>query len=123
MPRDSSIAVQLGAAALGLGYALVIVFLTVFIVEGGHGWNSSVISWLGVVLVPAGAVAWARNSRRGAVAVVALAFAVDVLMVVAALQEGLQYVQRAWNVALPFVVVWLGLWIGWQLFLLAVVGD
>ncbi|HEX8271069.1 MAG TPA: hypothetical protein VF615_00380 [Longimicrobiaceae bacterium] len=114
---STSIAVQVLAALLGLVYAAAIALPTLVMAGAGHGWAISVISSVGLVLVPVGAVAWVRRSRPVAIAVLFLALVTDAMLVDGSTGEGRRYFESILELMPAFVLFWGVLWLGWQLFL------
>src|SRR6476646_2646562 len=82
------------AILIGAVYGLFVAGLAFMIAGGGHGWNSSLISAAGLVLVPLAGFAWARRHRTVATAVVVAAGLLDAAIVIATTREGFEYVER-----------------------------
>jgi hypothetical protein len=112
----SKVAVIIG----GLAYGLIVAFLALNIAGGGGGWNSAMISSVAIILVPLGAIAWFQRRRSLASIVLSVAAIADAVLVIATWREGFHYALRVGSVAPRLVLVWLLLWAGWQLGLLAI---
>jgi len=109
---------NLAAALLGVIYSLVVAALAFIIAGGGHGWISSLISAVGLVLLPVALVAWV-NRRRGLLGgVLALGGAADVALVVATTREGFEDVERTFATIPMLVLAWGALWSFWQIALM-----
>ena len=114
-----------GAALLAFVYAYVAWFLALCMGGGGHGWSSARISGCGLALVPLASVAWVYRRTVGGrvLAIVTLVSAgvVDAYLIVATLSEGFSYVGEVWLYAPLFLLVWLILWLAWQVALTSLV--
>ena len=106
------------AALLALVYAFVVAGMAFIIGGGGHGWVSTLISSVGLVLLPAALIAWARHHRPTAIVAAALAIAADIAMAIATAREGFEYVERVFESFPVLVLAWLLLWLGWQVALM-----
>src|SRR5687767_3023135 len=100
--------VAAAAGLVGLVYAAVIAGLAVAMSGAGHGWNSASISFSGLVLIPIAAIALVYRRRTPgfalAVGMLMAGLSADVWLVIAAQDEGMRYVQRAWT-ALPGIAI------------------
>jgi cellulose synthase/poly-beta-1,6-N-acetylglucosamine synthase-like glycosyltransferase len=103
------------AALIGLVYGAVLTGMAFVIAGGGHGWCSTLISAVGLGLLPLGAVAWTRRHRTTAVIAITLGLVSDIALVVATAREGVEYVQRIFETIPLFVLSWLALWLVWQI--------
>jgi hypothetical protein len=105
--------------ALGLSVGLVISGLSGLFTGAGHGWGSGVISSSSIVGAPLAIVAWAMRGRASArtVAVIALQVGVltDAWLWIATVSEGVSYVGKVWNSMPLLLLLWLILFVGWQL--------
>ena len=106
------------AASLGLIYGFVVAGLAFIIAGGGHGWVSSLISAVGLVLLPFAIVGWVRRRRRLVMAVLAFGGGADIALVVATTREGFEYVERIFATIPMLVLVWGALWLFWQIALM-----
>jgi hypothetical protein len=106
------------AAFLGLIYGFVVTGLSFIIAGGGHGWCSSLISAVGLILLPLAAVARVRRCRALAVAGIVLGGLADIALLVATTREGFEYVERIFATIPVLVLFWGGLWLLWQIALL-----
>ena len=106
------------AAFLGLIYGFVVAGLAFVIAGGGHGWCSSLVSAVGLILLPLAAVAWVRRRRAPAVAAIVLGGLADVALLVATAREGYEYVDRIFATIPVLVLCWGVLWFFWQIALL-----
>ncbi|SKA98546.1 hypothetical protein SAMN02745166_02793 [Prosthecobacter debontii] len=108
----------LGSLALGLVVGLGIGGLSVLFTGPGHGWGSGVISSLSIVGAPLAGVAWAMRGvalgRTFAVSALLVGFVTDVWLVIATVGEGTSYLGKVLS-ATPLLLLWLVLFIGWQL--------
>lgn len=107
------------APSLGFAYGFVVAGLSFIIAGGGHGWNSSLISAAGLILLPLAAVACARRHRALAVAAIVPGGLADVALLVATTREGFEYVERTFATIPVLVFLWGALWLLWQIVLLA----
>lgn len=86
----------------------------------GHGWGSTMpFGLLSIVVVPVTTVAWARrktNGKKLAIIALVIALAADILLLKLTLQEGTKNVLDV----LSMSIIWLALWISWQVLALAV---
>lgn len=107
------------SVCLGVAYACVTAVLALDVAAGGHGWNSSIISASGLLLIPlAAATYFARDwgsTKMMMTAVLMLTIVADLCLIVFTVREGLQYVVRSINAAPFLVLCWAGLWTGWQI--------
>jgi hypothetical protein len=118
--KDQIRALSIGSAVLlGLAYASVIAFTALNIAGGGDGWNSALISAVGLFLIPLASVARVVSTRRlGAVmntAVLGFTVLADVCLIIFTIREGLTYVVKVSASAPLLVLCWAMLWLGWQL--------
>jgi hypothetical protein len=109
---------NLAAISLGLIYGFVVAGLAFIIAGGGHGWVSSLISAVALVLLPLAIVAWVRRRRPLAVAVLAFGGAADIALVLATTREGFEYVERIFATIPLLVFAWGTLWFFWQIALM-----
>lgn len=109
---------MVSAASLAFVYGFLVAGLSFVIAGGGHGWNSSLISATGLILLPLAAVAWVCRRRALVVTVVGLGGLADVVIVVATIREGFEYVERIFATIPVLVLLWGTLWLLWQVALL-----
>ncbi len=109
---------NLAAAFLGVIYGLVVAALAFIMGGGGHGWISSLISAVGVVLLPLALVAWINRWRGLLGVVLALGGAVDVALIGATAREGFEGVERTFAAVPMWLFAWGALWIFWQIALM-----
>ncbi|OAI57389.1 hypothetical protein AYO49_02165 [Verrucomicrobiaceae bacterium SCGC AG-212-N21] len=106
-------------AALGLVTGLVISGLAALFTGAGHGWGSGVVSSSSIVGAPLAVVAWTMRRRPLArtLAVIALLVGIvtDAWLWFATASEGVSYFIKVWNSMPLLLVLWLSLFIGWQL--------
>ena len=100
----------------GLLYAAIIGFLAfVFLAGGGHGWVSPYqISLAGLVVIPFAAVALSCRRRILLLVAVIAGALCDLWLVIATAREGFGYFRTSFAVVPGFVVVWVLLWLLWQ---------
>ncbi|MFZ1217925.1 MAG: hypothetical protein WAO00_01465 [Chthoniobacterales bacterium] len=58
---------SIAAVLIGLVYGVIIAGMAFVIAGGGHGWCSTLISAVGLILLPVVAIAWVRRRRMTAV--------------------------------------------------------
>jgi hypothetical protein len=102
----------------GLGGAVWGLFIAITsfgVAAAGHGWNSA---WpfgvLSIFAAPLATISWARRRTSGAklaFIVILVAVVADVLLIVATAHEGVRYFFQAF----PFSIIWVALWISWQI--------
>jgi hypothetical protein len=114
---------SIGCALLGLLYSLPIGVVAVGLAGGGHGWCSPVVTSItGLFLIPACGVALvgppARYKRVLSWIVATGMILADLHLVQSTQWEGVQYLSKVWSFAPGVVVLWLVLWVAWQLVLL-----
>lgn len=106
-------------ALLGLSIGAAVTLLAIGMSGGGHGWNSAILSVFSLAGAPLTGIACAfRGTRFGRVLIVMClcgAIALDGLLLTATLDEGTEYVAKAWNAAAGWVLAWATLFASWQL--------
>jgi len=113
---------QRGAVAsailLGIPLALFTGFLALGLAGAGHGWIPPIwMSGAGLVGFPAGiyaALAWRTLGRGLAGLLLAIGVLSDLAVILLTYNEGLHY----FHGDDPFHLLWIGLWLSWQLPLL-----
>src|SRR6266404_759448 len=105
---------SIAAASIGLVYGVALAGMAFVIAGGGHGWCSTLISAVGLVLLPLVAVAWVRRSRTTAAIAITLGLISDIALIFATAGEGVEYVERIFETIPLFVLGWLALWLIWQ---------
>ncbi|HRK14689.1 MAG TPA: hypothetical protein PK490_10385 [Prosthecobacter sp.] len=109
----------LGSLALGLVVGLVIGGLSVLFTGAGHGWGSGVISSLSIVGASLAGVAWAMRGlalgRTLAVCALLVGVVTDVWLLIATVGEGTSYLGKVLGAMPLLLLLWLVLFIGWQL--------
>jgi hypothetical protein len=105
---------SIAAALIGLVYGVVLAGMAFVIAGGGHGWCSTLISAVGLVLLPLVAVAWVRRRRTTAAIVITAGLISDIALIFATAREGVEYVERIFETIPLFVLGWLALWLIWQ---------
>jgi hypothetical protein len=111
---------KLKAVVFGFLYALLLTSLAFSFAGGGHGWLSSFwLSLFSLAVIPlvALAVVWRRFVPQLVAVLVAVAF--DVGLVLATQREEMKYMERSFSAAPIVVVLWIALWISWQVALVA----
>ncbi len=112
----------------GLLYRFVVGFLGFLLAGGGHGWTSAIFSGLGIFILPIFGVAMAYLNKPSGPILLAIvtiaALVVNGLLILAAWSEGFYYLQKLWDApgGLAAWLVWLGLWLSWQVGVLAAWG-
>lgn len=105
----------LGSAVLGLVVGLLISGLAVFFAGAGHGWGSGVISSLSVVGAPLAGIALTMRGRRIAASALLVGLTADAWLFAKTISEGTSYLSKALG-SMPFLfLLWLILFVGWQL--------
>ena len=109
----------MGALALGLVVGSVIGGLSVLFTGAGHGWGSGVISSLSIAGAPLAGVAWAMRGRAPGRTFAGCALLVgvvtDVWLLIATVGEGTSYLGKVLSAMPLLLLLWLVLFIGWQL--------
>lgn len=111
------------AFLLGLCYAAIIAALAALMGGAGHGWSAVSISSVGLALIPSANTArhylHTNIGRFVSFTLLLAAGIADVLIVKETLAEGLGYVERTISAVPLMFLVWLVLWVGWQLVFLS----
>ena len=115
---DSAFFKNVAAISLGLIYGFVVAGFAFTIAGGGHGWVSSAISAVGVVLLPFAISAWVRRHRALVMVVLAFGVVTDVALVWATTREGFEYVESIFATMPVLVLAWGALWLFWQIALM-----
>jgi hypothetical protein len=104
------------AALVGFLYAVLLACVAFGFVGGRDGWLSSFhISLGGLLLIPFAAVAWAWRRRSMLVAATLIAALADLILLLATLREGFEYVGHSFAAVPLLVIAWVGLWLLWQI--------
>jgi hypothetical protein len=103
------------AVLIGFVYGVVLAGMAFVIAGGGHGWCSTLISAVGVILLPLVAIAWVRRRRTTAAIAIAAGVISDIALIFATAREGVEYVKRIFETIPVFVLAWLALWLVWQI--------
>ena len=121
---DASAAIMSTSTAVltGLVYGAVLSGMAFVIAGGGHGLCSSLISAVGLVLLPLATVALVRRNRTTAAIAITLGLLSDIAMVLATAREGVEYVERILKSIPLFVLSWLALWLVWQSVVIVALG-
>lgn len=108
--------------ALGLLLAFVAQLLAFAMMGAGHGWiapfYASLLLWIFLPLTFAIASPFGRfrqGRRRRLLMIILIGLIADVALVVATIQEGVDYFWTAMKLGGAFVIPWLLIWISWQL--------
>jgi hypothetical protein len=114
-----------GAIIAGLLIAFIGHFLALGLAGAGHGWGSpffvSFILWFAYPKVLLRFVAFQNPPRFGNdLVMLFVAFAADAILVLATLEEGVEYIARIVRVngtlsSTLWIGGWLVIWFGWQL--------
>ena len=104
------------AAIAGFIYAALLVCFAFGLVSGGHGWLSGFyISFAGLLFIPFAAVARAGRRRSLLVAAVVVAALSDLILFLATLREGFEYVGLTFSAVPLLATAWAALWLLWQI--------
>ena len=105
--------------ALGVTIGILCAFVGLVVAGAGHGWSSALpFGLLSIALSPIAfyRLAKARSApRKNSFKILVLASFLDMLLIWSTLSEGLNYL----NKVLAFSIIWLALWMSWQLAALA----
>ena len=109
------------AAFSGLGLAFIIWLLAAIMTGAGHGWGSGVNSGMCVFVLPGAGVALVyRDTRNGRIwhgMMIAATVVLDAYFLIEAWPEGLGMVERVFEAVPHIFLLWLVLWVGWQVVL------
>lgn len=105
--------------ALGVTVGILCAFVGLVVAGAGHGWCSAFpFGFLSLALSPIAfyRLAKARSaSKKTSFKILVLAAILDMLLIWSTLSEGFNY----FNKVLDFAIIWLALWMSWQLAALA----
>ena len=117
----------LGLMALGFLVGLSVSGLALLFTGAGHGWGSGAISILSIVGAPLAGVAWGmrgrKPSRKVAVSALVVGLVSDTWLCAATVSEGVSYLSKAMSAVPVLFLLWLILFIGWQLVAAVAVGS
>lgn len=109
---------HLGYAALGLGAWAITLLLSIVLTGAGHGWVGPLrFSIALIIFYPLSFVAafgYRAPPWLSIGALVLAALILNALLLENMFSSEANYFQRLWRTGLPFVLMWLAFWIGWQ---------
>ena len=104
--------------ALGLATALLTQFIGLGMTGAGHGWIAPFYFSMPLFLLYPAALIRAFRSGRGGMAIdlalLAVALALDLLLLRNIFGEENRYFHTLWGRFPGFVLLWIALWAGWQ---------
>jgi hypothetical protein len=101
-------------------YGLVIALLAVFLAGAGHGWGEGLYSSVAIVLAPFAGAGWVYRHQTAGLALAAFAL-VPAAYVDWLLCSRTSYVDRVWNHLTGLFLLWIVMWVAWQILALVVV--
>jgi len=104
---------------LGAVSGVIITVLSAFLGGAGHGWGAAFISSFSVLSAPLAGIGWGLRGRKAgrscAGVSLLISIAGDFALMANTAKEGSYYVERTWDALPILVIVWLILFLGWQL--------